>query len=284
MKKKNKYTPFMILSIFYFIILMAISTTYSFFNTNLSLTAKTEISSNTKEYTIDYILHSKESLNTTYTYNFIPTLSYLGSQDIVAWQLLIKVPYETEIISCSSNLSCTIEDETLSITSTSIESTINPNNRSISFNLSIKTTDENYQFEVEDALFFTDLTSLTNQNQTTTIKNINDFQPNLTINNESQYTLTIKNLSSTTHIQSWKAYFSFPNEIKIKQVTNANYQYDASTKMLTIQSATLEPNTSQQVSILLSSPNSMSSSITGVWEAKTTDLKLIKKDITIGGV
>ncbi len=114
--KKNKLSIYHKIGIIYVIILLTISTAYSFLSENLSLEATTSIKSSDKNYKVEVTPISKTDYNGIYYYEYNVIITYLGTETTTGWTTYIDVPYTTQITGCYNANSCDIEGQVLTVT------------------------------------------------------------------------------------------------------------------------------------------------------------------------
>ena len=136
-KKKNKLNKFVIIGSIYFITLLTISITYSFFNTDLSMKAKVQ-KLNDKNNS-EYILVSSKKVDGAYLYHYIVNFKYNGVKKVLGWKYHIKIPYDTEVLGCYNAESCTVNGEILTVINDQNNGILEPNNQNAAFSFKIKT-------------------------------------------------------------------------------------------------------------------------------------------------
>lgn len=307
--KKNKKNGFIIIGIIYLIILLTISTAYSFFNENLTIKATTSIT-NSENYKVSAELTAKWGSDNTYYYHYTPTLVYLGNETIKSWKLFIKVPYDTEITSCY-NATCTVEGEILTITNGENNGTLTPQSNSITIGYQMTTSNGSYEFETVGASFSTSPSTEggntgggesggntggeesggeeTPDNNPIDVDYIN---PNLNITGgwgtTSTYIFTVKNSSPTETIESWSLDITFPIGTKLSSCWGGTYTYNTDTGILTIKgpdwAPTLPPDASAEVNFFMDTGQAPPyTPIVGQFTAKTVNGIKIQANTTIGG-
>lgn len=278
-RKKNKISIYMLLGIIYAIMLLTISTAYSFFNEDLSVNATASLVKNEKNYTVEVTETSKSTYNglTHYQYNVV--ITYLGNETTTGWEASIQVPYTVQIEGCYNANSCTVNGEVMSVVNADYNGTLSPNNTSASFDLRLAMEKEDYTLNVLDVKFKTN--STTNPDTPVPDPNPNpnpdpDPDPDepsgdvdyITATykiksdwgNRQWHVLTIENTSETETITSWTATFQVTSS---DTMTNANfwggeYTYDESTGLLTFSgpnwAPTLGPSSSVEINLQITPP------------------------------
>lgn len=305
-KKKNKLNKFVIIGIIYFITLLTISTAYSFFNTDLSIHATTKIA-NDNNFNADYILEAKwqnGGAGQTY-YHYSTTIKYEGTIPTIGWRYYIKIPYDTEVVGCYNADSCTIEGEILTIKNAQYNSTLSPQNQSVSFGFQIKTTEDNYQYKSMGAKFITNqYENIDSSNITTENKNQEDSYQNMDAhkvsyintslnigngwNMTSAYTINVSNTSLDISIPYWSIDVFYPVGSTISSIWGGEYEYDETTGKLTLHgpgwNSTLSPNSNNQITLYIETPypNPYIPTV-GVFTGITSTGEKIESDIVLGG-
>lgn len=297
--KKNKMSIYMIIGIIYFIILLTISTAYSFLNEDLSINATASLVKQEKNYTVEIIETSKGSYNglTHYQYNVV--ITYLGTETTTGWETYIQVPYTTQVEGCYRADSCTIEGEIMTVVNADYNGVLSPSNNSTTFDIRLAMEDDDYTLNILDIKFKT--------NSTTDPEPTPDPDPNpepdpddpstdigyitatYTLKSDwgtrQWYVLTIENTSDSETITSWTATFKVTNS---DTMTNANfwggeYSYDESTGLLTFSgpswSPSLAPSGSVEVNLQITPPAPEPVSFIGI----TSTGERIRANITAGG-
>lgn len=293
MKKRNKFHNFIIISIFYLMILLIIRITYSFFNVDFSPKIKTGNSKKSSSYKTSYILQQKKKEENSYLYHFIPTLTYLGTSITDGWKLYVKVPFDTEIIGCYHASTCIVEGETLTITNLANNKKLTQKNNSITMGFKMKTNQANYKFEVIGASFSSELSDSNRQDNSPT-KNIEKttlITPKLSITGGwdklTTYKFEVENHSNNITLISWNAKFIFPENTTINSIWGGSYQYDTSSRTLTIQNPdwddTLSPTKTTEVNMHITTNTYPYTPKIGEFIGITETGDTIKADIQIGG-
>lgn len=276
-RKKNKISIYMLLGIIYTIMLLTISTAYSFLNEDLSVNATASLVKKEKDYTVEITEISKSTYDgiTYYEYNVI--ITYLGTETTTGWEAYIQVPYTTQVNGCYNANSCTVEGEVMTAVNADYNGVLSPSNTSASFNLQLAMEKEDYTLNVLDVKFKTNSTT----NPDTPVPDPNpvpdpDPDPDepsgdvdyITATYEIKsdwgtrqwYVLTIENTSETETITSWTATFQVTSS---DTMTNANfwggeYTYDESTGLLTFSgpnwAPTIEPSSSVEINLQITPP------------------------------
>lgn len=268
-RKKNKISIYMLLGIIYAIMLLTISTAYSFLNEDLSVNATASLVKNEKNNTVEVTETSKSTYNglTHYQYNVV--ITYLGNETTTGWEASIQVPYTVQIEGCYNANSCTVNGEVMSVVNADYNGTLSPNNTSASFNLQLAMEKEDYTLNVLDVKFKTNSTT----NPDTPVPDPDPDEPSgdvdyITANYEIKsdwgtrqwHVLTIENTSETETITSWTATFQVTSS---DTMTNANfwggeYTYDESTGLLTFSgptwAPTIEPSSSVEINLQITPP------------------------------
>lgn len=255
--KKNKQNKFVIIGILYFLILLTISTAYSFLNEDLSINASAsiDITNINNDYEHSASLQNAWQEGNIYNYQFVSTLSYLGTEETSSWKIYISVPMDTEIVGCWNAENCTIEGEVLTINSTQYNSVLSPENNSASYSLQLKTSKANFELEVIGVSFTT-----SSSNPNTPGEGDNDDNNNDTITkvdyvdailkitggwaNTSTYILGVKNNSDSVTISSWTATIAFPQGSTVSSLWGGNHNYDEATGILTLHGPDWSPSLS----------------------------------------
>ena len=305
--KKNKISNYMLIGIIYIIILLTISTAYSFLNEDLSINATASITQKEDNYNIEIteILKSTYDGITYYEYNVV--ITYLGTETTTGWEAYIQVPYTTQVNGCYNANSCTVEGEVITIINADYNANLSPSNNSASFNLQLAMEDENYTLNVLDVKFKTNI-STTDPDPTpdpdpdptpdpdpnptpdpdpdepsddtdyitTTYELKNDW------GTRQWYVLTIQNTSETETIESWIATFKITSS---DTLTDANiwggtYNYDEESGLLTISgpswSPSISPTSSAEVNLQITPPAPEAISFVGTTSTGETITATIK--------
>ena len=290
-RKKNKISIYMLLGIIYAIMLLTISTAYSFLNEDLSVNATASLVKNEKNYTVEVTETSKSTYNglTHYQYNVV--ITYLGNETTTGWEASIQVPYTVQIEGCYNANSCTVNGEVMSVVNADYNGTLSPNNTSASFNLRLAMEDNDYTLNVLDINFKTNNTINPTPNPDPDVPNdpsSNVDYINATYKMKSDwgtrqwYVLTIENTSETETITSWNATFKVTSS---DTMTNANfwggeYTYDESTGLLTFSgpnwAPTLGPSSSVEVNLQITPPAPEPVSFAGITSSGKRIIATIK--------
>lgn len=317
--KRNKRNKFVIIGIFYFIILLTISTAYSFFNEDLSLSASASISEvvEEKNYEYSYILQANWYDGKGYVYHYVPTLTYLGTEPTTGWNFYIKVPFDTEIVGCW-NAYCKIDGEVLTISNSEYNGVLSPTSNSASPSFQMKTNTSDYEFEVIGASFNTsssnstktttdvtqddistteDYTDSNTDTDTTTEQPINNtkvdyIKPVLNITggwgNTTTYILNVTNQSESVLVSSWGLTIKFPIGTEISSLWGGEYNYDSATGILTLHgpawATSLSPSDSIEINIHMNTQKAAPyTPELGKFTGITITGETIEADIQIGG-
>ena len=290
-RKKNKISIYMLLGIIYAIMLLTISTAYSFLNEDLSVNATASLVKNEKNYTVEVTETSKSTYNglTHYQYNVV--ITYLGNETTTGWEASIQVPYTVQIEGCYNANSCTVNGEVMSVVNADYNGTLSPNNTSASFNLRLAMEDNDYTLNVLDINFKTNNPINPTPNPDPDVPNdpsSNVDYINATYKMKSDwgtrqwYVLTIENTSETETITSWNATFKITSS---DTMTNANfwggeYTYDESTGLLTFSgpnwAPTLGPSSSVEVNLQITPPAPEPVSFAGITSSGKRIIATIK--------
>lgn len=268
--KKNKRNNFVIFSIAYIVILLTISTAYSFLNTDLSMHATAGISTENDNYETDYFLQAKWDDGSSYWYHYVPTLTYLGSKETLGWKLYIEVPYDTEIVGCWNASSCVVSGEVLTISNTNYNQKLSPTNSSVTPSFQMKTSKSDYTLKIIGASFDNensdnitvgniDDNNETNDDESPTVKTVSYITPELSVTggwgNVSTYIFKVTNTSSDITLSSWTAKLVFPPNSTISSLWGGEYSYDEASGILTLHgpswASSLSPNSSVEVNIFM---------------------------------
>lgn len=158
-RRKNKISIYMLLGIIYTIMLLTISTAYSFLNENLSVNATASIVTQEKNYIVDITETNKNTYDgiTYYEYNVV--ITYLGTETTTGWEAYIQVPYTVQVNGCYNANSCTVNGEVMTVVNADYNGVLSPSNTSASFNLQLAMEEEDYTLNVLDVKFKTDSTT-----------------------------------------------------------------------------------------------------------------------------
>ena len=264
--KKNKRNNFVIFGIAYIVILLTISTAYSFLNTDLSMRATAGISTETDNYETDYFLQAKWNDSSSYWYHYVPTLTYLGSKETIGWKLYVEVPYDTEIVGCWNASSCVVSGEVLTISNASYNQKLSPTNSSVTPSFQMKTSKSDYTLKIIGASFDDENSDNiavgnidNNSDEATTVETVNYIVPELNVTggwgNVSTYVFKVTNTSSDVSLSSWTAKLVFPSNSTISSLWGGEYSYDEASGILTLHgpswAPTLNPNSSVEVNVFM---------------------------------
>ena len=266
--KKNKLSIYHKIGIIYVIILLTISTAYSFLSENLSLEATTSIKSSDKNYKVEVTPISKTDYNGIYYYEYNVIITYLGTETTTGWTTYIDVPYTTQITGCYNANSCDIEGQVLTVTNADYNASLSPSNTSESFNIKFETDEADYSLNILDVQFKTgntttdpDPTPNPNPDKPTAVDYVkisyvmqNDW------GNRQWHVLTIENVSDSVTITSWTATLKVSSS---DTMTNANiwggtYSYDEASGIITISgpswSPSLAPSSKAEINFQITPP------------------------------
>lgn len=219
---KNKNNKIGILIIIYFVIFLFIGMAYSFLNENLNLKGKVGFSNNSiYNFSYSYILQDSWNDGTYYYYYFVPTVTYLGNDNINSWQANIRVPYDIEITGCFEASECTVTNNILKITNASWNGILT-NNSSFHFGFQMKTKTSNYELLIV-AINFYKGDIVVNPPTTDKVDGFDiKFELQNSWDNTSSYNLKITN-NSTVKLTSWKLEVNVNENTTIDSIWNANY-------------------------------------------------------------
>lgn len=245
--KKNKSNNYMLIGIIYVVMLLTISTAYSFLNEDLSINTSASISLDGNNYIIDNTIISKEEIDGIYYYDYDIVLTYTGEEVTTGWEIYIQIPFDSEITECYNASSCVVEGETLTITNDSTNGILSPNNTSTTLSFKFKTSNPDYIFNVLGTNFLTEYNAteldITNDSNNLNLYTIETSNKLLTIlydwGTTKEYLFTVNNITDTT-IQSWTAKIYIPNSYTINTISNATWSYDATTNILTMSGSELD--------------------------------------------
>ncbi len=303
-RKKNKPNSFVIIGIIYFVILLTISTAYSFFNTDLSIKATTGVSSD--NYNSDYILVAKwnNGGEGAHFYHYTVNFEYSGVEPTTGWRYYIKVPYDTEVFGCFDADSCIVEGEVLTITNNMNNRVLSPNNKTASFSFQIKTNNNDYDFKALGAYFITDTTNDFGNNGSTikpdepinpndpTIQLVDYLTPTLKVtggwDKTTTYVFNVANTSNSTTINSWSARINFPIGSEVSSLWGGEYEFNSDTGELTLHapawSPTLPPSSNTEINIYMKTPEDSPYIPTVVgFRGVTVDEVEVKANLTVQG-
>ena len=249
--KKNKSSNYMLIGITYVIMILAISTAYSFLNENLSITATTSISQHGDDYILNNNIVSKEEIDGVYYYEYNVVLTYTGANTTTGWESYIQIPFDSEIIECYNAASCVVEGEALTVTNDITNGTLSPDNTSATYTFKFKTSEANYSLNTLGVKFF--INGQTNPDNPDnpddppaevipTTKDVNGVLSLLYDWNASkQYLLTIKNTSDTYRISSYIVTIKVPDGFMVNTAWSAEWKFDEATGILTIEGPLWDP-------------------------------------------
>lgn len=276
--KKNKLSIYHKIGIIYVIILLTISTAYSFLNEDLSLKTTTSMKGTNTNYKVEITQISKTDYNGIYYYEYNVIITYLGNETTTGWNTYIEVPYTTQVTGCYNANSCNIEGQTLTVTNADYNANLSPSNTSASFNLRIETDESDYSLKVLDVQFKTnsqpidpdpepdpDPDNPDNPDKPSKEPTIVDYlKASYVLQNDwgtrQWYVLTIENTSDTVTIASWTATFKVTSD---DTMTNANiwggtYSYDEASGIITVSgpswSPSLAPSSKAEVNFQITPP------------------------------
>jgi len=230
-RKKNNFTYMIAL---YIIMLVTISTAYSFLNTDLSLKGKTGFSKSASyNYSYNYKLDSKWG---SYTYQISSTVTYLGQDDITSWKAYVYVPVASVVNGCYNALSCTISGNVMTVTSpTNYNHNLSTNSTLVfSFQLSTNVSTYFEEYRIIGMSFYSG--SITDDpNPDVSL----DFVSHTLVitggwGNVTTYKYTVTNNSTTKSLSHWEIDITFPARSKISTLWGGTYSYDKKTGILVI--------------------------------------------------
>lgn len=263
--KKNKISNYMIIGISYIVILLTISTAYSFLNEDLSLKVTIGIPQSGKDYTINSteILNKTESNISYYGYDLI--LTYLGKNPTTGWEVYLKIPFDTEVTECYQASSCTVEGNVLTIKNDTYNGELSLNNTSTSFGIKFKTSKTDYLLDIIGVKFIeknaeSSKEPVIAEPNITTVEYIKASYTTLYDRGSSkQYTLKIENTSNDSTIHSWTTTFHIPFDASISSLWGGEKNYDEAIRLLTISgpawSPSLPPKANIEVNMIINSPS-----------------------------
>lgn len=264
-RRKNKISIYMLLGIVYTILILTISTAYSFFNEDLSINATASLVKQEKDYKVDITEISKNTHNNLIYYEYNIVITYLGTDTTTGWEAYIKVPYTVQVDGCYNGI-CSVNGEVLTVKNAEYNASLSPNNTSTSFNLRLAMEEDDYSLDILDIIFKTN--SVTPDPDpdpnpdpepsvdyiTATYEMKNDWRT------RQWYVLNIENTSTTETITSWTVTFKVTST---ETMNNANiwggdYKYDEETGIITVTgpswSPTLPPSGKAEVNLQISPP------------------------------
>lgn len=274
--KKNKLSIYHKLGIIYVIILLTISTAYSFSNEDLSLKTTTSMKSANKNYEVEVTPVSKTDNNGVYQYEYTVIITYLGTETTTGWSTYIEVPYTTQMTGCYNASSCDIEGQTLTVTNSDYNANLSPNNTSASFNIKFETDDANYSLKILDVQFKTnsnptDPDPTPDPDAPTTVDYLkisyvmqNDW------GTRQWHVLTIENISDSVTITSWTATLkvSSSDTMASANVWGGTYSYDEASGIITVSgpswSPSLAPSSKAEVNFQITPPEPKLISFEGI--------------------
>lgn len=291
-RKKNKISIYMLLGIIYTIMLITISTAYSFFNENLSINATSSIITQEKNYTVDITETNKNTYDgiTYYEYNVV--ITYLGTETTTGWEAYLQVPYTVQVNGCYNANSCTVNGEVMTVVNADYNGVLSPSNTSASFNLQLAMEEEDYTLNILDVKFKTD--SITDPDPTPDpdpdpddpSDSVDYLTATYTLKNDwgtrQWYVLTVENTSKTKTITSWNAIFKVTdsNTMNDHNIWGGDYTYDESTGIITIigpsWAPTIEPSSSVEVNLQITPPAPELISLVGITSSGETVTATIK--------
>ena len=288
-RKKNKISIYMLLGIVYTVLILTISTAYSFFNEDLSINATASLVKKEKNYKVDITEISKNSYNNLVYYEYNIVITYLGTETTTGWEAYIKVPYTVQVEGCYNGI-CSVNGEVLTVKNAEYNASLSPNNTSTSFNLKLAMEENDYSLDVLDVLFKTN--SITpdpdpnpNPDPDPDPNPDPDPDPNpgpsvdyITATYEMKndwgtrqwHVLNIENTSTTETITSWTVTFKVTST---ETMNNANiwggdYKYDEENGIITVTgpswSPTLPPSGKVEVNLQISPPAPEAISFVGI--------------------
>lgn len=263
--KKNKSSNYMLIGIIYIVMILTISTAYSFLNENLSISTGASISQDGKDYVIDNTIITEEEIEGVYYYEYDVVLTYKGETPTTGWEVYIQIPFDSEIIECYNAASCVVEGEALTIKNDTTNGMLSPDNTSTTFSFKFKTSDPDYVFNVIGAKFFTDGGTTdpdVPDNPGNDLPVGQDISGVLTLlynwGAAKQYVLTIENASDTHTITSFVATVYIPEGFKVNTAWCAVWNFNSETRILTISgpnwAPTIPPSSKMEINIQLNTP------------------------------
>lgn len=230
-RKKNNFTYMIAL---YIIMLVSISTAYSFLNTDLTLKGKSSFAKSASyNYNYSYKLDNNWG---SYTYQISSTVTYLGQNDITSWKAYVYVPVASVVNGCYNALSCTINGNVMTVSSpTNYNHNLSPNSTLI-FTFQLTTNISTYfeEYRIIGMSFYSGAIT-DDPNPDTSL----DFISNtLSITggwgNVTTYKYTVTNNSTTKSLAKWAIDITFPRNSIITSFWGGTYLYDRKTGIITI--------------------------------------------------
>jgi hypothetical protein len=230
-RKKNNFTYMIAL---YIIMLVSISTAYSFLNTDLSLKGTSGFAKSASyNYSYKYTLDSKWG---TYTYQISSTVTYLGQNDITSWKAYVFVPLASVVNGCYDALSCTINGNVMTVTSpTSYNHNLSPNSTLI-FSFQLTTNSPTYfeEYRIIGMNFYSG-SIIIDPNPGAEL----DFVSHtLSITGGSgkvtNYEYVVTNNSDILSLSHWEVPITFPTFSKLSNFYGGTYTYDKKIGIITI--------------------------------------------------
>ncbi len=230
-RKKNNFTYMIAL---YIIMLVTISTAYSFLNTDLSLKGKAGFSKSASyNYSYKYVLDNKWG---NYTYQISSTITYLGQNDITSWKAYVYVPVASIVNGCYNALSCTINGNIMTVTSpTNYNHNLSTNSTLVfSFQLTTNTPTYFEEYRIIGMSFYSGAIT-DDPNPDTSL----DFVSNtLSItggwNKVTTYKYVVTNNSSTKSLAKWSIDITFPKNSTVTAFWGGTYTYDKKTGIIIV--------------------------------------------------
>lgn len=268
--KKNKSSNYMLIGITYIVMILTISTAYSFLNENLSISTGASISQDGKDYVIDNTIITEEEIEGVYYYEYDVVLTYKGETPTTGWEVYIQIPFDSEIIECYNAASCVVEGEALTIKNDTTNGVLSPDNTSTTFSFKFKTSDPDYVFNALGAKFFTDGGTTDPDvpdnpdpdNPGSDLPVVEEISGVLTLLYDwvasKQYVLTIENASDTYAITSFVATVYIPEGFEVNTAWSAVWSFDPETRILTMSGPdwdpTIPPSSKIEINIQLTTP------------------------------
>lgn len=230
-RKKNNFTYMIAL---YIIMLVTISTAYSFLNTDLSLKGKAGLSRIASyNYSYTYKLDSKWG---SYTYQISSTVTYLGQSDITSWKAYVYVPVASVVNGCYNALSCTISGNVMTVTSPTNYNHNLSTNSTLVFSFQLTTNSSTYfeEYRILGMNFFTG-SIIEDPNPPV---NLDFVSHTLSITGGAgkvtNYKYVVTNNSDTISLSHWEVPITFPIGSRLSNFFGGTYSYDKKIGILLI--------------------------------------------------
>jgi|GEM_PF-3456272 len=237
-RKKNNFTYMIAL---YIIMLVTISTAYSFLNTDLSLKGKTGFSKSASyNYSYKYTLDSKWG---TYSYQISSTVTYLGQEDITSWKAYVYVPVASIVNGCYNALSCSINGNVMTVTSPTNYNHNLSTNSTLVFSFQLTTNSSTYfeEYRIIGMNFFSG-SIIEDPNPPA---NLDFVSHELSITGgaakATNYKYVVTNNSSNLSLSNWEVKMTYPAGSRIYNFSGGTYSYDRKTGILTISNPSSPP-------------------------------------------